>query len=863
MTRWARLAMLVYPRRWRQRYGMELETLIADSGGGWRVILDVARQALLMRTRDHLRRLAAAPVFTITAVLTLAIAIGANTVIFSIVNGLLLRPLPFANPESLVGVWHVAPGFLNGPVNQAAFTYFSYRDQAETLEDIGLWQNTTAAVAGRGEPEEVPSLMVTDGTLPILGVRPAVGRLFTAEDDLPGSRETVMISHSYWLRAFQGNPSAIGQSLIVDGRAREVIGVLPDRFRFLQYAPDLMLPLRLNRAQTQIGLFRYQGVARLKPGVTIQQATADLARLIPGMPDRFPIPSGFSRQMYEGFRLAPDIHPLREDLSGGVSGMLWMVFGTVGLLLLVACANVANLFLLRGESRRREFAVQLALGSGRARIAGQLLGEALTLSLGSGLLGIGIAHAGLRVLQRTAPGQIPALGEMSIDVTTVAFAMTLAALASLAFCVLPIQRFTRPNLQDALKENGRGSSDGRNRNRTRSALVAAQVAAALVLLIGSMLMVRTFVAIRDVEPGFVDGSNVLTVRINIAEAVVPDPVTTARVHEQIRQGIASIPGVRHVAQTSSITMDGANRRDPVFVEGLIGEDGRWPPVRRMKWVAPGYYQTMGNPVVAGRDFTWPDILERREVAIISENLAREVFGGANAALGRRVRSSPTMAWREIVGVVGNEHDDGPMRPATPMVYWPFLQENYAPSRNTVERALVYAIRSDRVRDAGLLRDIQQATWAVNPAVPISRVETVDDVYRRATAQASFALVILAIASIVTLLLAVVGIYGVIAYVVAQNRTEVGIRLALGATGQDVIRLFMGRGLAVVALGLAIGTVAAAAGASALNAWLFGVDRLDLPVYAFAILILAVIGVLASWLPARQAASTTPGIILRG
>jgi hypothetical protein len=300
----------------------------------------------------------------------------------------------------------------------------------------------------------------------------------------------------------------------------------------------------------------------------------------------------------------------------------------------------------------------------------------------------------------------------------------------------------------------------------------------------------------------------------------------------------------------------------VFVEGLIGEDGRMPPVRRMKWVSPGYYQTMGNPIVAGRDFTWTDILDRRHVAIVSENLAREVFGGAQPAIGRRVRSSPTMPWREIVGVVGNEHDDGPTRPATPMVYWPFLQENYAPSRITVERALVYAVRSDRVREAGLLRDVQQATWAVHPALAISRVETVDDVYRRATAQGSFALLILSLASGVTLLLGVVGIYGVIAYVVAQRRREVGIRLALGATGQDVVRLFMGRGLAIVAVGLATGTVAAAAGSSALTTLLFGVDRLDLAVYVSAIVVLAIVGALAIWLPARQAATTEPGIVLR-
>ncbi|HWI16109.1 MAG TPA: FtsX-like permease family protein, partial [Vicinamibacterales bacterium] len=424
-------------------------------------------------------------------------------------------------------------------------------------------------------------------------------------------------------------------------------------------------------------------------------------------------------------------------------------------------------------------------------------------------------------------------------------------------------RFTSPDLAVALKENGRGSSDGQGRQRTRNVLVVAQVAVALVLLIGSMLMVRTFLAIRDVPPGFVDGEKVLTMRINIPDAVASDPVAAARMHQQMLAGIAAIPGVQSAAQSSSITMDGANRRDPVFVEGVIGEDGRMPPVRRMKWVSPGYYQTMGNPLVAGRDFTWPDILDRREVAIISSNLARELFGDAESAIGRRVRSSPTMAWREIVGVVGDEHDDGPARPATPIVYWPFMQENYAPSRITVERALVYALRTDRVREAGFLRDVQQAVWAVNPTLPLSRVETVDDVYRRATAQSSFTLVVLAIAAAVTMLLGVVGIYGVIAYVVAQRRREVGIRMALGASAPDVLRLFMGRGLAIVAAGLAAGTVAAVAGSSALNTLLFGVDRLDLVVYGVAIAALAAIGAIAIWLPARKAANTPPGIVLRG
>jgi putative ABC transport system permease protein len=863
MTRWARLAMSLYPRRWRQRYGAELEALVDDSGAGWRTIADIAREALVLRTKDHVRRLAAAPTFTITAVLTLGIAIGANTLIFSIVNGLLLRPLPFVQPEALVSVRHVAPGLVSGPLNQGAFTYFTYRDDATTLEDLGLWTNVSATVTGRGEPEELQSLMVTDGTLPVLGVRPILGRPFAESDDAPGSRETVIISHGYWQRAFQGSPAAIGQSLMVDGRAREVIGVMPDRFRLLRHAPDLFLPLRLNRAQAQIGLFRYQGVARLKPGVTIAQATADLARLIPGMPDRFPIPRGFSRQMYDGFRLAPEIHPLHEDLAGDVTGMLWVVFGAVALLLLVACANVANLFLLRGENRRREFAVQLALGASRARVAGHLLGEALTLSFASGILGIALAYFTLRFLGVAAAAHIPAIGDITIDLLTVAFAMALSVAAGVAFCVIPIQRFTRPDLSVALKENGRGSSDGQGRHRTRNALVIAQVAIALVLLVGSMLMVRTFLALRDVKPGFVDGATVLTLRINIADAVEPDPTTTARLHQQLLQGIAGISGVRQAGQSSSITMDGANRQDPVFVEGVIGEDGRMPPMRRMKWVSPGYYATMGNPLVAGRDFSWSDVIERREVGIVSENFAREVFGTAPAAIGRRMRASPTSPWREIVGVVGNEHDDGPTRPATAMVYWPLLQENHAPSRITVERALVYAIRTDRVRDAGLLRDIQQAVWAVNPSLPISRIETVEDVYRRATAQGAFALVVLAIAAAVTLLLGVVGIYGVVAYVVVQRQREVGIRMALGASAPEVLRLFLGRSLAVVAVGLAAGTAAAVAASSALSSLLFGVNRLDVAVYVLAIVLLAAVATIATWLPARRAARTPPAFVLRG
>ena len=533
--------------------------------------------------------------------------------------------------------------------------------------------------------------------------------------------------------------------------------------------------------------------------------------------------------------------------------MLWIVFGTVGLLLLVACANVANLFLLRGESRRREFAVQLALGSGRARIAGQLLGEALTLSFGSGLLGIGIAHAGLRLLQRTAPGQIPSLGEISIDLTTVAFALTLAALASLAFCVMPIQRFTRPSLPEALKENGRGSSDGRNRHRTRNALVAAQVAVALVLLVGSMLMVRTFVAIRGVAPGFVDGSNVLTVRINIAEAVSPDPVTTARVHEQLRLGIASIPGVRHVAQTSSITTDGANRKDPLFVEGIIGEDGRMPPVRRTKWVAPGTTKRWATPLSPAATSPGPT----SSIGARSRSFPRT----SRANIGRRGRSTGWRARRHRPALAKSSAwlaTNTTMDRCGPRRRWSIGRS----SRRTMRRhGSLVEIRarvrncSDRVRDAGLLRDIQQATWAINRRCR-SRVETVDDVYRRATAEDRFALMIL----VYRIRRDAVGwpFVGIYRRHRLRRRAKPDRSRHPAGTGCDGagrVRLFMGRGLAVVLLGLPsapswrrqrVGSGVASA---------VRVDRLDPPVYALAIFVRTVIGVLASWWPARQAAIT--------
>jgi predicted permease len=809
-----------------------------------------------------LRRLISSPAFSVTAAITLAAAIGANALIFSVVNGVLLKPLPYVQPDTLVGLWHVAPGLMQGPLNQAPSTYFLYREQAESFEDVGIWDNTTVTLTGRGEPEEVDAILVTDATLPILGVRPALGRTFTREDDTPSGPETVLIGDAYWRRAFSANPAAIGQSLVVNGRPRQVIGVLPEEFRFLRFNPDVLLPMRLNRAEVTLGQFNYQGVARLKPGVTIDRANADIDRLIPRLVDMFPMPPGLTRQMFEEVKLAARVQPLHEEVVGDIGSMLWILLGTVGVVLLVACANVANLFLVRAEARQQELAVRLALGAGLKRVAAELLSESLLLGIVGGVLGLALAYGGIQLLLALEPARLPRLNEIAIDPLVIAFTLAISAVAGLLFGIAPVIKYARPQLAAALKENGRGSSDGRERHRTRNVLVVAQVAMALVLLVASGLMMRTFAAMRNVPPGFTRPDEVLTLRINIPTALVGDPAQVAQTHEQIQRKLADVAGVTSVGATSSITMDGNDSNDPLFAEGVPTPEGKIPPLRRLKWIGENYFATMGNPIVAGRDITWADVHGRRRFALLSENLARELYGEPQAAIGKRVRQTPGNPWSEVVGVVGDDHDDGVTRPATTTVYWPALQENFWGVPLRAQRSMAYAIRTARLRDPSFFADVQKAVWSINPNLPLANVDTLSEIYDRSMAQTSFMLVMLAIASAVTLLLGMVGIYGVIAYVVAQRRREVGIRMALGAAASEVQRMFLGHGLAVTTIGLVVGAVAAAAVSRVLGALLFNVSPLDPLTYAAGIFALGAVALVATWIPARQATRVDPAVALR-
>lgn len=830
------------------------------------------------RLRRVAARLVRAPLFSLAAIVTLGVGIGANSAIFSVIYGVLLKPLPFSEPERLVGVWHTAPGLGFPVMNQGPATYLTYREEARTFEDIGMWDNTSVSVTGVGEPERVEALLVTDGTLPILRVQPVLGRRFTADDDSPRKAETVMLAHAYWQRKFGGDTGIIGRQILVDGGPREVIGVLPAGFRFLNNNPQLLLPFRFNRAEVFVGNFSYQAVARLKPGVTIEQANADIARMLPLVIERFPLPPGFTRSMFEDVKMGPLVRPLSVDVIGDVGRILWVLLGTVGIILLIACANVANLFLVRAESRQQEMAVHAALGATRMRMAWELLSESITLGVLGGAVGLLLAYAGIRLLVKAAPEGLPRVNEIGLDPVVILFTAGISLGAGLLFGLVPVLKFARPDVANALKEGGRLSSDGRERHRARNTLVVSEIALAVVLLVGSGLMIRTFEALRNVQPGFTNPEEVLTFRISIPESSVPDrpslnsPVSPAdalaaadkvtRTHEQILRRIEQLPGITSVALSSSITMDGRDSNDPVFVEEFPSPAGRIPPIRRFKWISEGFFRTMGNRIVAGRDLTWAETYALHPVVLVNETFVREYWRDPREAVGKRIRQSPNNPWRTIVGVVGDERDDGAARPAPAIVYWPMMVKDFWTMPAFARSTIGYAVRTARPDSPTLLKEIQKAVWSVDSGLPLANVMTLNEIRAGSMAQTSFALVMLAIAAAVALLLGVVGIYGVIAYVATQRTREIGIRIALGATHRDVSGLFVRHGLMLAITGLAIGLAAAAATTRVMASLLFGVTAMDPVTYVAVAFGLGGTALLASYIPARRASRVDPAAALR-
>ncbi|MBI1895383.1 MAG: ABC transporter permease [Acidobacteria bacterium] len=812
--------------------------------------------------RQVVRRLARSPMFAAVTLLTLATGMGANVALFAVVYGVLLKPLPYPESDRLVAIWQTIQNLGIPELNASPATYFLYREEGRAFEDVGLWRTESGTVTGLAEPETVPTLVVTDGTLPVLGVKPVLGRWFTRADDAPGSPETAMLSFGYWQRRFGGHRSVIGRRILVDGRAREVIGIMPDDFRFMNSKPSILLPFRFNRGEVFIGNFSYQAVARLKPGVTIPQANADIGRMLPMLIDKFPPAPGMSNKMLAEARLGPSVRPLKNDVVGDVGKVLWVLMATAGIVLFIACANVANLLLVRTEGRQQELAIRAALGAGWAQIARELLLESVALGIAGGALAVGLAYGALHLLTALAPPHLPRLTEIAVDANVLLFAAVLSVLSGIVFGLIPVMKYAGRRPDAGLRGVGRTFSEGRERHRTRSTLVVVQVALALVLLIGSGLMIRTFRALRNVEPGFTSPQEIQTLRVSIPSGQVKEPARVLRMHNGIIDRIAAIPGVRSVAAVNSITMDGFDSNDPIFAEDRVYAEGQIPPIRRYKQVTPGLFQTMGNPLLAGRDVTWTDLYEKRPVVVVSENLARELWGSAAAAIGKRVRENPKGIWREVVGVVGDERDDGVDKKAPTVVYWPLLVRNIWGAEERVQRSVAYAVRSSRAGSADLAKGIQRAVWSVHPDLPVANVRTVQEIYDRSLARTSFTLVLLAVAAGMALFLGVIGIYGVISYSVSQRTREIGIRMALGAHDGTVRRMFVRHGLSLTALGLGCGLVAAAALTRVMSALLYDVSPLDPLTYAVVCAALLCAAVAATYVPARRATRVAPVEALR-
>lgn len=818
---------------------------------------------LTNQLRQVSRRLTRAPMFAVITLVTLAAAVGANTVVFSVLEGVLLKPLPYPSAEQLAAVWLTAPGISLKEFELSPSDYFIFREQGRTFQDIGLYMDLSVSVTGMAEPEQVPALLVTDGTLPILGIQPALGRLFTKQDDSPGTAETVMLSYGYWRRKFGADPSAVGRTLVVDGRGRQIIGVLPQSFHFLDWEdPALVFPFRFDRGKTYLGNFSYDGIARLKPGVTIAQLNADVARMLPIVMRSFPAPPGFSIKLFEDARIGPNARPLKQEVVGDVGNSLWVLMGSIGMVLLIACANVANLLLVRVEGRRQELALRAALGAGWGRIAGELMLESLLLATLGGALGLGLAYGTLRILRAIAPSGLPRIRDIGIDGPVLLFTLLAALVAGLLVCCVPILKYAGVHLTTGIREGGRGLSQSREQHRARGALVVVQVALALVLVICSGLMIRTFRALTNVNIGFTGPAGLQTFRISIPEAQVKEPERVVRMQEEILDRIKAIPGVSSAAISTVIPMDGGGWHDPVFAEDRTYAEGQLPPLSRFKFVSPGFLSTLGTPLIAGRDLTWTDTYNKVPVSLVSENLAREYWSNPSAALGKRVRVSSKDDWREVVGVVADVHDDGVSQKAPTEAYWPLLQANFESDDVSVRREVSYAIRSPLAGSESFLKNVRQAVWSVNANLPLADVHTVQYFYGKSLARTSFTLIMLGVAGGMALLLGVVGIYGVIAYSVSQRTREIGIRMALGAQQQTLTGMFVRHGLMLTGIGVSLGLIGAAVSMRLLSSLLFNVRTLDPVTYAAASIGLLATAWLASYLPSRRAATVDPVEALR-
>jgi predicted permease len=821
--------------------------------------------AIEMRSlRVALRRLTRAPTFTFAAAVTLTLGLGAALAVFTLVDRVLLRPLPYRNADRLVDLSHTlaVSGVLQ--VDQSDATYLLYRRANRTHPDVGAYRATAVNVRGpsASNAERLPAALTTPSVFRVLGAAALAGRELVESDGEPGAPPVAVIAEGAWRRLYGAAPDVVGRRLTVDGVARTVVGIMPSAFTFPNATTELWLPLQLDPARTKSAAFDYRGIARLRDGVTIAAASADLQRLLPDVPRIFP--GRLTAPAITATHMQAVARPLRDVVIGDASRVLWIVFGGVAALLLLACANVANLFLARAEGRQRELAVRRALGSGRGTLLLDFVIEAIVLAGAAAVLGVAFAAGALRLLQSSdAAASIPRLVEVHVDALTAAVAAVGALVVARAVSLLPALRASdaRRTLTGLL--GAHGASGPRGRHVARRALVIAQVALALVLVVAAGLFARSFAKLRDVNPGF-EAEHALAFRLALPDVTYPTTITAAQTVVATLDAIRAVPGVAAAGVITKLPLDDEARQDSaVFVDGRALGPNEMPGIYSMAFASPGYFDAMSIPLIAGRLFAAPEPgrdprLAPREV-VVSDALAK-AYWGVRAAVGRRIRMNPGDPWSTVVGVVGSVRGKGLDQPPEAAVYIPLVTTT-STGEPWTPRNVAFVVRGPGDPDA-LSAGVRSAVQSAAPGLPMYHTISLGELRAHAVSRTTLTLALLGAAAGLALVIGATGIYGVIAYLVSLRTREIGVRLALGAQPHDVRRLVLGRALTDAGIGVAIGVAGALVAGHAAAAALFGVTARDPITYALAAIVLLGTAVVASWVPARRAARMDPSAALR-